>query len=90
MKTIALKEFWTVLSSRVIAKQISKQSLEEGFNVIFDFSWIKFLGTSFADELFAKPISEGIKNFKITNIENADIKKVIIFVSESRRNKVAY
>ena len=86
MNRINLLNFWTTLATRSVAKDILKIAEKNSFNVEFDFSGVKIMNSSFADELFAKAIVEW-KRFKIVNIENEFIKQIIVFVTEARRNK---
>ncbi len=86
MKTFNMKKWWTVLSSRIEAKKVFDLAKKNSFNIIFDFSGVKIINSSFADELFWKLRELNIKGFKITNIENNFIKKIIIFVMEWRKS----
>lgn len=84
MKTIKMIEFWVVLASRKDARKLFELCEKNKFNVIFDFTWIKVMNSSFADELFAKAILSWKKWFKIINIDDFS-KKMIIYTTESRR-----
>jgi len=79
---------WKVLSSRLTAKGIFELAKKENFNIIFDFSWIELVNSSFTDELFWKMIEQNIQWFKIINIEKELIKKIIIYTMEERRKRI--
>lgn len=77
MKTIKLKDFNEVLVSRKQAKFIFEIANKEDFDIEFDFEWIKFISSSFADELFAKWFQKFGKVFKITNLNDDFFKSLI-------------
>lgn len=83
MKSIPLKEFGEILVSRDQAKKVFALAQEEKFKVIFDFTWINFLSSSFADELFAKWFAQYGKVFKIEHLNDNFfqnlIKQVIVW-----------
>ena len=85
MKAIHLKEFWEVLVSRQQAKTVFAIAQKENFNVEFDFEEIKFLASSFADELFAKWFAQFGKVFKITNLKDNFFKNLIKQVIVGRK-----
>lgn len=86
MKTIEMIKFWPILATRNVAKDVFLLADKDNFDVIFDFKWVKFMNSSFADELFAKAIMANKKWFKVTNIVDDFMKKMIIFVTEARKN----
>lgn len=81
---IKLDNFWTILSSRKTAKKVFHIAQEYNFQVIFDFEGIDFLNTSFADELFAKAVEQGERNFKIKNVKDEFMQSTIKFVINGR------
>ncbi len=85
MKTIVLKEFGEILVSRQQAKKAFAIAEKDWFKVIFDFSWIKFIASSFADELFAKWFTQFGKVFKIINLEDNFFKNLIKQVIVGRK-----
>lgn len=85
MKTFNMKKWGTVLSSRITAKEVFDLAKKDNFEVIFDFTGVKIINSSFADELFGKMNEANIRGFKIRNIENDFMKRVIIFVMEGRK-----
>lgn len=87
LKVIKLNEFWKILSSRILGKQIFEEVEKENFRVVFDFVGIDMVNSSFTDELFWKIVERGITNFKIRNIENNLIKRLILLAMEGRRQK---
>ena len=86
MKTIEMIKFWPILATRTVAKSVFSLAEKNNFNVIFDFDWVKFMNSSFADELFAKAIIANKKSFKVINIADEFMKKMIVFVTEARKN----
>lgn len=84
MKVIELKKLWPGLVTRPDARKIFEEAKAESFNVIFDFSEINLMTSSFADELFAKMILAWHTNFKIINATDYN-KNMIIFTTESRK-----
>lgn len=87
MNTIKLWAFWDVLADRKMARDIFTTASKNNFEVIFDLAGVTFMNTSFADELFARAFEEKWPVFKIKNAESDFIKNIIIFVSQSRKNK---
>lgn len=87
LKVIKLNEFWKILSSRILGKKIFEEVEKENFRVVFDFVGIDMVNSSFTDELFWKIVERGITNFKIRNIENNLIKRLILLAMEGRRQK---
>lgn len=85
MKTINLKEFGEVLISRQQAKEIFKLAAKESFAVVFDFSDVRFIASSFADELFAKWFAKFGKVFKIENLQDNFYKNLIKQVIVGRK-----
>lgn len=77
METIQLKEFSTVLIDRTLWKEVFQIAEKHEFKVIFDFEWIEFLTTSFADEVFAKWIQQYWPNCKFIWIKIPIIKDLI-------------
>lgn len=87
LKVIKLNEFWKILSSRILGKQIFEEVEKENFRVVFDFVGVDMVNSWFTDELFWKIVERGITNFKIRNIENNLIKRLILLAMEGRRQK---
>ena len=85
LKVIKLNEFWKILSSRILGKQIFEEVEKENFRVVFDFVGVDMVNSWFTDELFWKIVERGITNFKIRNIENNLIKRLILLAMEGRR-----
>lgn len=85
MTTINLKDFWEVLVSRQQAKEIFSIAEKSWFAVIFDFSDIRFIASSFADELFAKGFAQFGKVFKIENLQDSFYKNLIKQVIVGRK-----
>lgn len=77
MRTVKLKDFWEVLVDRKIAKKIFNDVEKDWFDIMFDFEWIRFIASSFADELFAKWFQKFWKKFKIDNIKDDFTKNMI-------------
>lgn len=87
MKTIKLLDFWNTLVSREVAKKVFILAEKESFNVVFDWSWIDFISSSFADELFAKWKNKFWKNFKISNLNDKEFIIEVIKQSLITRDK---
>ena len=87
MKTIKLIKFWENLVSRQLAKKVFREAEKELFEVIFDCSWIEFISSSFADELFAKWKNEFWKKFKIINLNKQPLLIEIIKQAFITRDK---
>lgn len=87
MKTFKMSNYWKILSSRILGKIIFDEAAIENFNVVFDFEGVDMVNSSFTDELFWKMIEKNILNFKIKNIENELIKRLIFIAIEWRRQK---
>ncbi len=80
-----MKERGIVLSSRLKAREVFHIVQQENYNIVFDFSWVTLINSSFADELFGKIIEQWKRNFKITNIEDPFIKRMITFAMNGRK-----
>jgi len=87
MKTIKLINFWQNLISRWLAKEVFSEAQKESFEIIFDCSWIEFISSSFADELFAKWKNQFWRKFKIINLDNQPLLVEIIKQSFITRDK---
>lgn len=82
-----MSDHWRILSSRLLGKLIFDQAEKENFNVVFDFEGVDMVNSSFTDELFWKMVERNIFHFKIKNIENELIKRLIFIAIEWRRQK---
>ena len=89
MNTIKLKDF---SKSLVLRKQwipIRKLASRSGYKVIFDLSWIDFMTSSVADEIFAKWFKKFWNVFVIKGVKDTYMKELIKSVIFSR-HQVAY
>lgn len=87
MNIFKMSDHWRILSSRLLGKLIFDQAEKENFNVVFDFEGVDMVNSSFTDELFWKMVERNIFHFKIKNIENELIKRLIFIAIEWRRQK---
>lgn len=87
MKIFKMSDHWKILSSRLLGKTIFDQAEIENFDVVFDFEGVDMVNSSFTDELFWKIVEKNIFSFKIKNIENEFIKRLIFIAMEWRRQK---
>lgn len=85
---IQLSSHGKILSSRILGKKIFEEAEKHNFKVVFDFSWVDMVNSSFTDEVFWKMVEGGHGWFKIRNVENDLIKRLIIIGIEGRRQKV--
>lgn len=85
MKTIILNKFGEILVSRKLAAQIFNEAEKEWFSVNFDFIGVKFVSSSFADELFAKWLVKFGKVFTMSNIVDEFQKNMIKDVMLNRK-----
>lgn len=84
---IQLSSHGKILSSRVLGRKIFEEAEKHNFEVVFDFSWVDMVNSSFTDEVFWKIVEKGHNGFKIRNVGNDLIKRLIIIAIEGRRQK---
>ena len=90
MKTITLSEFNKNFVLRQQWKPLRDLAAKEAYKVIFDFTWVRMMTSSVADEIFGKWFNEFWNVFKIKWLEENDQIRHIISWVILNRQRVPY
>jgi len=86
METLLLSEFNKNFVLRQQGKKIRDIASSKWYNIIFDFTWVKIMTSSVADEIFGTGFNEFGNVFKIQWLgKNSQIKHIISGVILNRQ-----